>query len=139
MTVGYGVGIRPPFSLFRGGVLKKFLVIGLVALALGAYFLSDLQRDLNLAFFQRLYAEHPGITAAIRAVRFDKLLVAVGRQANTAGLGLEDLGFEHTPQGTLVVDDYLRTIFPDVHACGDVAGPYQFTHTAAHQALVCGG
>ncbi len=69
-----------------------------------------------------------------KVVNFDKLLVAVGRKANTSGLGLEELGIECTPQGTLEVDDYLRTTFPNVYACGDVAGPYQFTHTASHQA-----
>ena len=67
-------------------------------------------------------------------IPFDKLLVAVGRKANTSGLGLEALGIETTPQGTLAVDDYLRTRFPNIYACGDVAGPYQFTHTASHQA-----
>lgn len=67
-------------------------------------------------------------------IPFDKLLVAVGRKANTSGLGLAALEIETTPQGTLAVDDYLRTRFPNIYACGDVAGPYQFTHTASHQA-----
>ncbi len=67
-------------------------------------------------------------------VEFDRVLVAVGRKANTEGFGLESLGIELAPQGTIVVDDYLRTRFPNIYACGDVAGPYQFTHTAAHQA-----
>jgi pyruvate/2-oxoglutarate dehydrogenase complex dihydrolipoamide dehydrogenase (E3) component len=65
---------------------------------------------------------------------FDKILVAVGRTANTAGLGLEHLGIELTDRGTIAVNDYLQTSLPTVYACGDVAGPYQFTHTAAHQA-----
>lgn len=65
---------------------------------------------------------------------FDKLLVAVGRRANTEGLGLEALGIATTPTGTIAVDKYLRTCIPTIYACGDVAGPYQFTHTAAHQA-----
>lgn len=65
---------------------------------------------------------------------FDKLLVAVGRRANTEGLGLEALGIATTPTGTIAVDKYLRTSTPTIYACGDVAGPYQFTHTAAHQA-----
>ncbi|MBV1931933.1 MAG: FAD-dependent oxidoreductase [Porticoccaceae bacterium] len=69
-----------------------------------------------------------------RKICFDKLLVAVGRKANTSGLGLEALEIETTPQGTLAMDDYLRTRFPNIYACGDVAGPYQFTHTASHQA-----
>jgi dihydrolipoamide dehydrogenase len=69
-----------------------------------------------------------------REVRFDKVLVAVGRQANTSGFGLESLGVELNPNGTVSVDEYLRTRYPNIYACGDVAGPYLFTHTAAHQA-----
>jgi dihydrolipoamide dehydrogenase len=69
-----------------------------------------------------------------QTVECDRVLVAVGRKANTEGFGLESLGIETTPQGMIVVDEYLRTRFPNIYACGDVAGPYQFTHTAAHQA-----
>jgi pyruvate/2-oxoglutarate dehydrogenase complex dihydrolipoamide dehydrogenase (E3) component len=67
-------------------------------------------------------------------IEFDKLLVAVGRIANTKGFGLEELGIETTRQNTIRVNDYLQTSRPNIFACGDVAGPYQFTHTAAHQA-----
>ncbi len=67
-------------------------------------------------------------------VSFDKVMVAVGRKANTDSLGLETLGIELARPGTVIVDEYLRTKFPNIYACGDVAGPYQFTHTAAHQA-----
>ncbi|MGS2724763.1 FAD-dependent oxidoreductase [Porticoccus sp. GXU_MW_L64] len=67
-------------------------------------------------------------------VSFDKVLVAVGRKANVTDMGLEELGIDTLPQGTVQVDDYLRTRYPNIYACGDVAGPYQFTHTAAHQA-----
>ena len=68
-------------------------------------------------------------------VHCDEILVAVGRAANTSGLGLEELGIELEPQGTVKVDKYLRTLtHKNIFACGDVAGPYQFTHTAAHQA-----
>lgn len=69
-----------------------------------------------------------------QTVEFDRVLVAVGRKANVEGFGLESLGLEVSPRGTLEVDEYLRTRFPNIYACGDVAGPYQFTHTAAHQA-----
>jgi dihydrolipoamide dehydrogenase len=78
-----------------------------------------------------LVAEHEG-----RDVRvpFDAVLVAVGRVANTQGYGLEELGIGTTRARTVETDDYLQTIYPNIFACGDVAGPYQFTHTAAHQA-----
>jgi dihydrolipoamide dehydrogenase len=69
-----------------------------------------------------------------RSLFFDRVLVAVGRKANTEDLGLEELGIELTPTGTLEVDEYLRTSIPTIYACGDVAGPYQFTHMASHQA-----
>ncbi len=68
------------------------------------------------------------------AVPFDALLVAVGRAPNTAGLGLEELGVALTDRGTVEVDEYLRTNIPTIYACGDVIGPYQFTHTASHEA-----
>ncbi|MEE8264335.1 MAG: FAD-dependent oxidoreductase [Gammaproteobacteria bacterium] len=68
------------------------------------------------------------------SIEFDKLLVAVGRTASTRGFGLEDLGIGSGPDGTVDVNDYLQTIYPNIYACGDVAGPYQFTHVAAHQA-----
>ena len=70
-------------------------------------------------------------------VEFDTLLIALGRKANTTGFGLEDLGVELTPQKTIKVDEYMKTNIPNIYACGDVAGPYQFTHIAAHQAWYC--
>ena len=68
------------------------------------------------------------------ALRFDALLIAVGRVPNVTGLGLEALGVELTPDRPLPVDDFLATSLPNVYACGDVIGPYQFTHVSAHQA-----
>lgn len=67
-------------------------------------------------------------------IEFDEILVAVGRKPNTAGYGLEELKIPLTKQGTIEVNDFMQTIYPNIYACGDVAGPYQFTHTAAHQA-----
>ena len=69
-----------------------------------------------------------------KRLAFDGLLVAVGRKANVTGFGLEALGVIITPQGTVEVDGYLRTNFTNIYAVGDVAGPYQFTHTASHMA-----
>jgi pyruvate/2-oxoglutarate dehydrogenase complex dihydrolipoamide dehydrogenase (E3) component/uncharacterized membrane protein YdjX (TVP38/TMEM64 family) len=65
---------------------------------------------------------------------FDRVLIAVGRVANTSGFGLEELGVEISGRRTVEVNEFLQTNFPTIYACGDVAGPYQFTHTAAHQA-----
>ncbi|MCU0870276.1 MAG: FAD-dependent oxidoreductase [Burkholderiales bacterium] len=67
-------------------------------------------------------------------IAFDVLLCATGRTANTTGYGLEALGIGTTPQRTLEVDGFMATKYPNIYACGDVAGPYQFTHTAAHTA-----
>ncbi len=63
---------------------------------------------------------------------FDAIIVAVGRKARLAGYGLEELGIETGK--TIVTDEYLSTLYPNIYAAGDVAGPYQFTHTASHQA-----
>lgn len=65
---------------------------------------------------------------------FDRLLLALGRSANVSGFGLEKLGVQLAPQGTIAADPLLRTNFPNIAVCGDVTGPYQFTHVAAHQA-----
>jgi len=65
---------------------------------------------------------------------FDKVLVAVGRKANGNNLGLDKIGVEINKSGLLKVDDYLRTTVKNIYACGDIIGPYQFTHTASHQA-----
>ena len=69
-----------------------------------------------------------------KQISFDKVLLAAGRQANTENIGLETVGINRNANGTVAVDEYLRTDCPTIYACGDVAGPYQFTHVAAHQA-----
>jgi pyruvate/2-oxoglutarate dehydrogenase complex dihydrolipoamide dehydrogenase (E3) component len=78
-----------------------------------------------------LYCENNGAT--VRIV-FDTLLCAVGRVANTTGYGLEELGIPVTKARTVEVNEFMQTKYPNILACGDVAGPYQFTHTAAHTA-----
>jgi pyruvate/2-oxoglutarate dehydrogenase complex dihydrolipoamide dehydrogenase (E3) component len=65
---------------------------------------------------------------------FDKILVAVGRRPHSESLNLEAAGVRLAKNGTIEVDEYLRTSQPNIFACGDVAGPYQFTHIASHQA-----
>lgn len=67
-----------------------------------------------------------------KEIQFDSLLCAVGRSARLTGYGLEDLGIE--TNRTIETNEYLETLYPNIFAVGDVAGPYQFTHTAAHQA-----
>ena len=78
-----------------------------------------------------LVCEHNGEDCRIP---FDVLLLAIGRKANVNGFGLEEIGVELESTGTLRIDPFLRTNYPNIYACGDVIGPYQFTHTAAHQA-----
>jgi pyruvate/2-oxoglutarate dehydrogenase complex dihydrolipoamide dehydrogenase (E3) component len=78
-----------------------------------------------------LIADHDGKDVEIE---FDTLIVAVGRAANTVGFGLEEMGVRLNPNKTIEVNEYLQTNIPTILACGDVAGPYQFTHVAAHQA-----
>ena len=76
-------------------------------------------------------AEHDGETIEIE---FDRVLLAIGRKANVEGFGLENLDMPLTRQGTLEVNHYLQTAYPNIYACGDVVGPYQFTHMASFQA-----
>ena len=67
-----------------------------------------------------------------KRIAFDELLCAVGRNARLQGFGLEALGIP--VQRTVQTNAFLQTIYPHILAAGDVAGPYQFTHVAAHQA-----
>ena len=69
-----------------------------------------------------------------RDIEFDDVLLAVGRAPRTKGFGLEELGIDTARGGVVETDEFLATRYPNIFACGDVAGPYQFTHTASHQA-----
>ena len=85
------------------------------------------QREAN----SYLLVEHEGQDVELE---FDALIVAVGRAAHSRGFGLEELGVRLNPNGTIEVNEYLQSSMPTIYACGDVAGPYQFTHVGAHQA-----
>jgi pyruvate/2-oxoglutarate dehydrogenase complex dihydrolipoamide dehydrogenase (E3) component len=80
---------------------------------------------------KHLIARHGGQEVAIP---FDEILCAVGRAPRVTGYGLEELGMPLTGRNTIETDAYLRTHYPNIYAVGDVAGPFQFTHVAAHQA-----
>jgi pyruvate/2-oxoglutarate dehydrogenase complex dihydrolipoamide dehydrogenase (E3) component/uncharacterized membrane protein YdjX (TVP38/TMEM64 family) len=83
----------------------------------------------NNAGVKTLVVEHEGVE---KRLEFDEIICAVGRIARLKGYGLEDLGI---PTGrTVDTNEYLETVYPNIYAAGDVAGPYQFTHFAAHQA-----
>ena len=83
----------------------------------------------NVGGVKTLWMAHEGIETRIE---FDQLICAVGRAARLTGYGLEELGI--STQRTVPTNDYLQTIYPNIYAAGDVAGPYQLTHVAAHQA-----
>ena len=78
---------------------------------------------------RRIVLKHAGGEVTLA---FDALIVATGRKARLTGYGLEELGIDTGK--TVITDDYLATVYPNIFAAGDVAGPYQFTHVAAHQA-----
>lgn len=80
---------------------------------------------------QMLIAEHKG---QLVKIPFDQVLFAIGRSANITGYGIEELGIALSPKKTLATNGFQETNYPNIYAVGDVAGPYQFTHTAAHQA-----
>ncbi len=65
---------------------------------------------------------------------FDKILLALGRVANTEGFGLQELGITINERGTIDANELMQTNYPNIYVCGDATGPYQFTHVAAHQA-----
>lgn len=76
-----------------------------------------------------IVVEHQGVE---QRIGFDTLICAVGRNARLRGYGLEELGIP--VERTVLCNEYLETLYPNIYAAGDVAGPYQFTHVAAHQA-----
>ncbi len=78
-----------------------------------------------------MIAEHQGESVKIP---FDQVLVAIGRVANINGYGVEELDIKLSSRKTIETNAFQETNYPNIYACGDVAGPYQFTHTAAHQA-----
>ena len=79
----------------------------------------------------RIVCEHEGREVTFQ---YDALLLALGRSANVEGFGLEELGVRLTGRKTIDADSLLRTNYPNILVCGDVTGPYQFTHVASHQA-----
>ncbi|MES2838992.1 MAG: FAD-dependent oxidoreductase [Pseudomonadota bacterium] len=83
----------------------------------------------NMHGVKALVVEHAGVE---QRIEFDELLCAVGRSARLTGYGLEELGIP--TDKTVETNEYLQTLYPNIFAAGDVAGPYQFTHVAAHQA-----
>ena len=87
------------------------------------------KEGVDTPFEKCLIVEHNGQE---QVIPFDQLLCAVGRVARLQGYGLEDLGIP--THRTVETNEYLQTIYPNIYAAGDVAGPFQFTHTAAHQA-----
>ncbi len=78
-----------------------------------------------------LVCEHNG--SEVRFA-FDKILLALGRVANTDGFGLKELGVTINQRGTIDANELMQTNFPNIYVCGDATGPFQFTHVAAHQA-----
>ena len=109
-----------------GMVMQRFRREGIAVLV--SHKAKRFQRD---GAEKVLVCEHDGNDVRIP---FDEVLVAVGRIANTSGYGLEELGIPTTGGHTIETNEYLQTLYPNIYACGDAAGPYQFTHTAAHQA-----
>ena len=78
-----------------------------------------------------MIAEYNGQSVKIP---FDEVLIAIGRVPNVNGYGVEELGIKLSARKTIEINSFQETNYPNIYACGDVAGPYQFTHTAAHQA-----
>ncbi|MGM0418160.1 MAG: dihydrolipoyl dehydrogenase [Thermodesulfobacteriota bacterium] len=108
-------------------------------------FISDVFKNEGIDLFLNHKAEeiklnngNKFISASINGenkdIEFDEIIVAVGRKANTKGFGLENINIELNDNKTIKVNEFLQTNIPTIFCAGDVAGPYQFTHAAAHQA-----
>jgi pyruvate/2-oxoglutarate dehydrogenase complex dihydrolipoamide dehydrogenase (E3) component/uncharacterized membrane protein YdjX (TVP38/TMEM64 family) len=121
------VRLLPKEDPDASALLKEALEHEGVQLALGAEALR-VEKD---GAGGRLVVRQNG---AERAIAFDRLLLALGRTANVTGFGLEELGVVVGEHGTLDADPLMRTNLPNISVCGDVTGPFQFTHVAAHQA-----
>ncbi|AVJ55326.1 dihydrolipoyl dehydrogenase [Idiomarina sp. OT37-5b] len=103
---------------------------------------QQLQRDgidLKTGHKGKRFEQHDGEHVLVaeyngkeQRIPFDRVLIALGRQANVSGFGLEALGVE--TDRTINTNELLQTNYPNIYACGDVVGPYQFTHVASHQA-----
>jgi len=120
---------------------------------MGEQLLPREDREVGHMLAEQLFAEDLDIACQHRALRiengrilvcehednevrleFDRLLVALGRKTRVQGYGLENIGVRLSPEGRIEADALQRTNFPNIYVCGDAAGPYQFTHVAAHQA-----
>ncbi len=84
--------------------------------------------------FEKVGAGGKALLKNGNAVPFDAVIVALGRRAHVKGFGLENLGINLRDNGTIETDECLRTKYHNILACGDVTGPFQFTHAASHQA-----
>jgi len=73
---------------------------------------------------------------SVEKITADRLISAVGVQANVENLGLEALGVK-IERGAIAIDGYCRTSVPGVYAIGDVAGPPMLAHKAEHEAVIC--
>ncbi len=88
----------------------------------------------SIARFESSADRHVAVLDNNEEIEFDSLLLAIGREGNTASLGLENVDLTVDSNGFLAVDEYLQTECPTIYACGDVIGGYQFTHVSAHEA-----
>ncbi len=110
-------------------LLLQTRVLGFAAASLGETAPTGSATTENADAAAQVLVEHEGASSMIAC---DAVLCALGRKARLEGYGLEELAI---PTGdTITTNDYLQTLYPNIYAAGDVAGPFQFTHTASHQA-----
>lgn len=144
---GGPIGCELAQAFARLGVLVTQVEMGARLLTREDVEVSELARDALCTDEVEVLVEHEALRCELegqekfivvehagkeRRIAFDELICAVGRAARLKGYGLEELGIE--TERTVVTNDYLETLYPNIYAAGDVAGPYQFTHTASYQA-----
>ncbi len=128
-VVELGEGILPGADRDLAEVLERHLRRRFVELRLETKVLA-------------LRDEHDGVAAEFSGpisdpgLRFDRVLVAIGRRPNSDGLGLEALGVDCDAQGFIVTDHQRRSSCASIFAIGDVAGPPLLAHKAAYEGKI---
>lgn len=107
-------------------MMQRFMLDG-IALELGAAIISVEENQGEISVVIQRNDEQT-------VLKGDSLLVALGRIPNTAGLEVDKAGVKLTERGHVATNDRLQTNVSHIYACGDVTGPYAFTHMAGYQA-----
>lgn len=114
------------------GILSALLIKAGIKLYTGK---KAIKFTKGVGFYEATLEGKDKVTSTIKA---EAVLVAVGRSPNVQGLDLERAGIEYSPKG-IKANKNLKTTAKNIYVCGDIVGPYQFSHIAEYQAVVALG